>query len=452
MPLNFPRSRKFLLLGLVSAMTFLCPLTSTIFASGIQFVDQQFHNTSEILSTLAVSIFVLGFATGPLFISPLSEIYGRRLPLSCANWFFVLWQIGGALAPNFASILVFRFLTGVGGSGCLTIGAGLIADVFVVEERGMANALFGMGALFGPVLGPVIGGFIAQRAGWRWIFWVLFIASAVMSVFVEIFNKETHYHILMKRKTIRLRKELNRPELQSCYAISQSASQRALFRHGMMRPLKMLFYSPIVFLLATYMAVVYGLLYLIFTNMAQVFATTYHFAADLTGLVFLSLGIGFVIGMASVAKLSDSTVIRMTKANNGVSTPEMRLPACIIYACFVPITFFWFGWTADKAVFWIVPVIGLVPFAIGLMGIFLPIQTYIIDAFPEHAASGVAAITILRSLFGAFLPLAGPSMFSKLGLGWGNSVLGFIAIAVIPFPAFIYNYGGRIRDKYPIQL
>ena len=415
-------------------------------------MDIQFHNTSSILSSFAVSIFVLGFAFGPLFISPLSEIYGRRAPLSGANWFFVLFQLGGALAPNFASVLVFRLLAGIGGSGCLTIGAGVIADLFFVEQRGLANALFGMGALFGPVLGPVIGGFIAQRAGWRWIFWVLLMASGVMAVGVELLNKETHHHIIMRRKTNRLRKELNRPELRSCYDNEQTLDSGAVFLHHLVRPLKMLFFSPIVFLLATYMAVVYGLLYLIFTSMSQVFVTTYHFAPDVSGLVFLSLGVGFAVGLASVAKLSDSTVIRLTKANGGVSTPEMRLPACVVFACIVPITFFWFGWTADKAVYWLVPVIGLVPFAIGLMGIFLPIQTYVIDAFPEYAASGVAAITVLRSLFGAFLPLAGPSMFAKLGLGWGNSVLGFIAIALIPVPALIYKYGGIIREKYLIKL
>jgi hypothetical protein len=97
-------------------------------------------------------------------------------------------------------------------------------------------------------------------------------------------------------------------------------------------------------------------------------------------------------------------------------------------------------------------VIGLVPFGFGMMGIFIPIQTYTIDSFPAFAASGVAALTVSRSLFGAFLPLAGPSMYQALGLGWGNSVLGFIAIALIPAPLMIYKFGGRIRKNHPIKL
>jgi hypothetical protein len=94
----------------------------------------------------------------------------------------------------------------------------------------------------------------------------------------------------------------------------------------------------------------------------------------------------------------------------------------------------------------------MIPFGIGVIGVFIPIQTYVIDAFPDYAASATAALITSRSLFGALLPLAVPSMYAKLGYGWGNSVLGFIAIAMIPAPALIYKFGGRIRKNHPIKL
>jgi predicted MFS family arabinose efflux permease len=112
----------------------------------------------------------------------------------------------------------------------------------------------------------------------------------------------------------------------------------------------MLFLSPIILLLSIYMAVVYGLLYLLFTTITSVFIQTYHWQPDICGLAYVGIGIGFFAGVAVVAKISDQTVVRMTKANNGVFEPEMRLPACIFFACWVPITFFWYGWSADKAV------------------------------------------------------------------------------------------------------
>lgn len=86
------------------------------------------------------------------------------------------------------------------------------------------------------------------------------------------------------------------------------------------------------------------------------------------------------------------------------------------------------------------------------MGIFSPLQTYMIDAFPQYAASAIAGITCMRSLFGALLPLAGPSMYKTLGLGWGDSLLGFIAVAFIPIPALLFKYGKTVRETYPIKL
>lgn len=147
MPLNFSRSRKWLLLSLIGCITFMAPFASTVFASGVEEMDLEFGNTNSILTSLTVSVFVLGFAVGPLFLSPLSEIYGRRPVLAAGNAFFCLWQIGCALAPNINTLIAFRFLAGVGGSGCLSNGGGVIADLFPQEKRGLASALFALGPL-----------------------------------------------------------------------------------------------------------------------------------------------------------------------------------------------------------------------------------------------------------------------------------------------------------------
>ncbi|KAH8659113.1 major facilitator superfamily transporter multidrug resistance [Tricladium varicosporioides] len=453
MPLNFPEKRKWILIALLGAITFISPLASSMFAPGVLFMNQTFHNTSTILSSLTVSIFVLGYVIGPLLLAPLSEIYGRRFVLTGANAFFAVWQIGCALAPNLSALIVFRFLAGIGGSGCLTIGGGVIADIFHPDRRGLATSLYSLGPLFGPVVGPICGGFIAQRIGWRWVFWILLIAGASVTCGIELLNRETNPRVLIHRKVKKLSKELNRDDLVSCYDTNGPAhSSSHILLNGMIRPLKMLFLSPIIFLMSLYMAVVYGLLYLLFTTITEVFITTYHWQPELCGLAYIGLGIGFFAGLVVVGKISDPTVVRMTKANGGVFEPEMRLPACIFFAFFIPISFFWYGWAAEKAVHWIIPIIGLIPFGFGMMGIFIPIQTYTIDSFPSFAASGVAALTVSRSLFGAFLPLAGPAMYDALGYGWGNSVLGFIAIGLIPAPMLIYKYGGKIRKEHPVKL
>ena len=82
----------------------------------------------------------------------------------------------------------------------------------------------------------------------------------------------------------------------------------------------------------------------------------------------------------------------------------------------------------------------------------MPVITYLVDAFTIHSASALAANTVLRSIAGALLPLAGPKMYAKLGLGWGNSLLGFVALAMIPLPYLFYKHGERIRTSPRFQV
>jgi hypothetical protein len=70
-----------------------------------------------------------------------------------------------------------------------------------------------------------------------------------------------------------------------------------------------------------------------------------------------------------------------------------------------------------------------------------------VDAYTIHAASVSAASTVFRSLLGALIPLAGNSMYDALGIGWGTSVLGFIAVAFMPMPLIFWRYGERIRES-----
>ncbi|QKX55433.1 uncharacterized protein TRUGW13939_02526 [Talaromyces rugulosus] len=482
-PRNFAPAKKWTLLAFISAITFLSPLASSMNAPGISIMDAEFHNSSTVLSSFAVSVFVLGFSVlipkyyhfrllgfsfllqnwcantvivcqvGPLLLSPLSEIYGRQPILNIANIFFSLWQIGCALAPNINALIAFRFFAGVGGSACLTIGGGIIADLFVVEQRGLATAMFSIGPLFGPVVGPLIGGFIAQRAGWRWVYWVLLCATGTVTIGNIILNSETNHVVLMQRKTANLRKEIDRPELRSVYDIDSKVKKtRDVLIQGIFRPLRILFRSPILLFLALYFAFVFGCMYLLFTTLSTLYIEVYHWEVELCGLAYIGLGMSFCVGVIVVARTSDATVVRLTKANNNVYEPEMRLASSVIFALFIPISFFWYGWTSDKHVHWVVPIIALIPFGFGMMGIFLPVQTYFIDAGGRYAASAIAGLTAFRCLFGAFLPLAGPSMYASLGLGWGNSLLGFVALALVPVPAVIFKYGSRFRQRHPINL
>ncbi|RLL95262.1 hypothetical protein CFD26_104670 [Aspergillus turcosus] len=446
-PVNWHKKRKWMNVTSVAFLTFLTPLASSMVAPAQALVIESFHITSQSLASFVVSIYLVGFAVGPLVLGPLSEIYGRLRIYQACNAVFIVWNIACAVAPNIGSLLAFRLFAGIAGSCPLTLGAGSIADLFVPEERGAAMSIYSMGPLMGPIVGPIAGGYLAEAAGWRWIFWVLSMAGGAVFAFSLVFQTESYEPVLLQRRVDQLRKETGNMTLRS--KLAQNISARDNFIRSIVRPTKMLFLSPIVAIFSLYLGIAYGYLYLLFTTITTVYQTTYHFSEGAAGLTFLGIGVGSLIGLLIFGTISDRILIYLTKQNNGVREPEFRMPPLIPGSLFIPLGLFWYGWSAEKHLHWMMPIVGTGWVGFGMLATFLTIQTYLVDAFSEHAASVTASATVVRSLIGAFLPLAGPAMYARLGLGWGNAILGFIALAMLPLPVVFYYYGKTIRT-YPM--
>ncbi|KAJ5773863.1 hypothetical protein N7457_008759 [Penicillium paradoxum] len=450
-PMNWSGGRKWTIIGMVSFVTFLTPLASSMFAPGIRQVLEDFGSTSKVLSTFVVSVYVLGFAFGPLVVAPVSEYSGRAWVYNVCNVLFVIFNIASALAPNMASLIVFRFLDGFAGVAAITCGSGTIADLVPSEKRGQAMAIWSLGPLFGPIIGPVTGGFLVEATDWRWVFWVLAIASGVVTVVFFFAVPETYAPVLLERKAARLRKSTGNTAYKS--RLDSGIPPKQLFIRSLIRPSKMLILSPIVALMSTYIAVLYGFLYILFTTFTIVFEGQYNFNASASGLSFLGSGVGMLIGLAYVGTLSDRK-IRLKLERKETPVPEDRLPMYLTIpgSLAIPAGLFVYGWSTDKVVHWIVPEIGNAVIGFGMIIILMCVQTYLVDAFLAHAASAVAACTVLRSLLGALLPLCGLQMYEKMGLGWGNSLLAFLALAMAPIPILFQIWGEKLRTKWAIDL
>ncbi|KAI9751778.1 MAG: hypothetical protein M1835_001169 [Candelina submexicana] len=442
-PLNWSNGLKWGNIAVISAITFITPLASSMFAPGIPQVMSEFYSSNDLLAGFVVSVYVLGYAFGPLLIAPLSELYGRLVIYHSCNALFVIFTIACAVSSNLNMLIAFRFFEGCAGSAPLTIGGGTIADMIVQEKRGGAMAVWAMGPLMGPVVGPVAGGFLSQAKGWRWVFWVIAIVAGAISLMAVFLLRETNASTLLALKTKRLRKLTQNQDLRS--KMDTGIGPRQLFLTSIIRPSKMLLFSPIVLSLSLYMAIVYGYLYLLFTTFTLVYEDRYGFSSGTVGLTYLGIGVGMFVGLAFVGVLSDKIV--QSKSKNGVMKPEYRLPPMIPGALCIPIGLFWYGWSAESHTHWIIPILGTLLIGAGVLVVFMAIQTYLVDAFTLHAASAIAANTVLRSTCGALLPLAGQKMYAKLGLGWGNSLLAFVALALCPMPWIFLRYGERIRTN-----
>ncbi|KAF2007943.1 MFS general substrate transporter [Amniculicola lignicola CBS 123094] len=447
-PMNWAFRKKWGTVILVSAITFLTPLASSMFAPGVPEVMETFHSTNDMLEGFMVSVYVLGFAFGPLIIAPLSEMYGR-LPLyhSC-NVAFVVFTIAAAVASNMSMFIVFRFFMGCFGGAPLVLGGGTIADLISREQRATAMVVWMMGPTIGPCVGPIIGGFLTEAKGWRWNFWFVAIVAGSFCLMSFYCMNETSASTILARKTKRLRKETGNDKLRS--KLDSDLSTTDLFKFSIVRPAKMFFRSPICFAMCTYVAITYSYLYILFTTFTEVFTSQYHWKGGVIGLSFLGLGIGSLIGQTVFTHYGNKLAQKHMLA--GTFVPEHRLHIMAYGGPFLPIGLFWYGWSVQAGVHYMVPMIGTGFIGFGLLMTFMPASTYLVDVFTVHAASAMAASTVSRSFCAALIPLSSQQMYAAMGYGWGNSLLGFVGLAMVPLPLLFIKYGAKVRGWTTVKL
>lgn len=446
-PKNWPFKKKWAATLVVSSFTFISPVSSSMVAPALGVISAQFGITNQVEQSLTLSVFVLAYAIGPLFLGPLSEMFGRVYVLQLANLFYLFFNLGCGLAQTSGQLIAFRFLSGLGGSAPLALGGGVLSDLFNPEERGRAISIYSLAPLLGPAVGPIAGGFIAENTTWRWVFYATTIADAFIQFSGLFFLQETYAPVLLHRKKMMLIKETGNDQLHTEFDRPDRTILNTL-KVSLSRPFILLGTQVIVQVLALYMAYLYGLMYLVLSTFPTLWETRYGESVGIGGLNYISLGVGFFLGTQICAPCQDRIYRALKARNNGVGKPEFRVPLMIPGALLVPIGLFWYGWTAQAHTHWILPNIGAALFAAGVIIGFQCIQTYIVDSYTRYAASAVGAATVLRSLAGFGFPLFAPYMYAALDYGWGNSLLGFIAIALgFPAPFLLWKYGEGLRKK-----
>lgn len=134
--------------------------------------------------------------------------------------------------------------------------------------------------------------------------------------------------------------------------------------------------------------------------------------------------------------------------------PEWRIPPMLLGGLLTPTGLFIYGWAARPDVHWLVPDLGCVVLAAGLIIAFQAAQAYVTDAYgASHAASAAAVGAFLRTMCGFSFPLFAPAMYDALGVAWGNSLLAFLTLGLaVPSPILLWFYGERIRGWSTLGL
>ncbi|KAI1746382.1 major facilitator superfamily domain-containing protein [Xylaria scruposa] len=451
-PQNWSEAKTWVHVLIVSLLTFLVPLGATMFAPATQQVMQELKPSATgengVLASLMVSIYVLGWALGPLVLAPLSESDGRLPVYTVTSVLYIAATVACALAPSIGFLVFFRFVAGSVGSAPLTIGGGTISDLVPVQTRGLALSLYMFGPILGPSVGPLMGGYLVETLGWRWIFWVLAILYGVMTIVQVFFMSETYPATILEKKTRSLRQKTGNFALRS--KLDQGISARQVLVRAITRPTRMLIMSPINLILALVSAYVNGVVFLLLTTAPVMFRVEYGFTARDVGLAFIGFGIGNIGGLATFTLTSDR-IIQKRAAQRRLRPEDRLLPALAA----LPILAFgllWYGWSATAHTHWAVPIAGSAFIGAGNVLFSSAVIGYLIDSFTIYAASAIASNTILRSIGGTALPLGGQHLYAILGWGWGSSLLAFVALLMTTMLAYLYLRGEVLRSRYPVRL
>lgn len=447
-PYNWPRRKKLFVFFTAIVTVINSTLGSSLPSGAITFIAEDFHVTQRVQLPLPISCFLAGYIFGPAICGPLSENNGRKYVLFGFFLTATIFTMACAVAPNWPSLLFFRFVCGFGFSGPIAIVSGIFADIYSdPSARGMAMAWFIVATTAGPIAAPIISGFIAENTTWRWVFGVaaLFAAAAVPLI---IIMPETYGPALLSSKAKRLRQETGDPDI-----IAKTDLQKKTLRHVltvvMTRPFRMLFQEVIVMCVSAYCALAYGIFYLYFEAYPIIFQgpdSVYKWSPGLAGLAFIPIILGTLVA-APIFVWWDSYLAQARNRGEKWAQQEeyRRLPLACIGGPLYVVSLFWIGWSAKPGVHWLAPVASGITFGMGFLLIFMALLTYLTDAYEIFAASAQGIASMCRSVFGVVLPLASHRMFSSLGIAWACSVLAFLSLgmAVIPF-AFIW-YGDQIR-------
>ncbi|KAB8203900.1 major facilitator superfamily domain-containing protein [Aspergillus parasiticus] len=441
-PKNWSKAFKWYCTMVVAFTCFVVAFASSVITADIEGPAEEFGVSREV-SLVVVTVFVIGFGVGPMAFAPMSEMFGRRPVYALTLLIAVIFIIPCAVSKNIGTLIVCRAIDGIAFSAPMTLVGGTLADLWKNEERGVPMAAFSASPFLGPAIGPLAGGYLADAAGWRWLYWLMLILAFVAWVLITFTVPETYAPTILKRRAKKLRKTQN----DSKYVTETELDSRPLgekLRIFFFRPFQLLFLEPIVLFISIYMSVLYGLLYMFFVAYPIVYQGGKGWSAGSTGLMFIPLAIG-VIMSAACSPFINKHYLSLYAKYGGKPPAEARLIPMMFSCWFIPIGLFIFAWTSYPQIHWFGPAIGGWPVGFGFIFLYNSANNYLVDTYQHQAASALAAKTFLRSIWGASTVLFTEQMYDRLGDQWASTLLAFIALACCAIPYVFYFKGETIR-------
>ncbi|KZF19007.1 putative MFS multidrug resistance transporter [Xylona heveae TC161] len=488
--LDYVRKEKWAITFIISMAAVAAPLGSTIFFPSLPELSKDFH-TSPTTANLSVAFYMLSMSIFPLWWSSFSESLGRRTVYLISFCLFLLWSILSAVSTSIAMLIVMRALAGGASASVQAVGAGTIADIWEVRERGKAMGTFFLGPLCGPLFAPIIGGALAQRWGWRSTQWFLAIYGGLLVLALFFGLPETLKHTkpflqgdspspttsppphganveTESKSADTFAKQPSssstpRPDLQrtittrSVILRKRTTTIILALKRILLDPLRIILYLrfPVVLITVYYASITFGSLYILNISVQHTFsAAPYHFRTIIVGLLYIPNSLGYFIASFLGGRWTDTIMHREARRagrydEDGklILLPEDRMRENVwVAAALYPAALVWYGWSAQEGVFWFVPMLANFFFGIGTMLVFGTVTTMLTEFMPKTSSAGVAVNNFIRNIFSAVGVVVAQPLLDAIGNGWLFTALGIIAALSSAVIWAMKRFGPRWRD------
>ncbi|KMU88216.1 conserved hypothetical protein, variant [Coccidioides immitis H538.4] len=390
-----------------------------------------------------------------LHASPRSPIFSFAL--------FVLWSVLSAIASSIGMLIVMRLLGGGASASVQAVGAGTIADIWEVKERGRAMGIFYLGPLCGPLLAPIIGGVLSQAWDWRSTQWFLAIYGGVGFLLLLFGLPETLPR--PKKPSADSQESVQRSlsRVSSRQVVEATAKWLKLARIVFIDPLGILLYLrfPAVLLTVYYGSIAFGSLYILNISVQDTFSKApYNFSMLIVGLLYIPNSLGYIVASLTGGPWMDRIMQREARRANRVDEngkliyrPEDRMREnAWLGAILYPVALIVYGWTAEKGVYWIVPIICNFFFGLGSMIIFSMSTTMLTEFMPKKSSSGVAVNNFARNTFSCIGGIVTAPIIHGIGNGWLFTIIGLVALASCSVIWAMKKFGPQWRVSMDARL
>ncbi|KAI9362165.1 major facilitator superfamily domain-containing protein [Pilaira anomala] len=331
-----------------------------------------YFNTDLTTINATFALFLLMNGVMPLFWAPLSERIGRKWIYISAMALFTITTIICGISKNIGMFFTFRIIQGCFACVGQGIGSGTISDLFEAHERGKMMSYYVLSLILGPPVAAIVGGYIDQYLGWQWIFYIMAIMGALLTICGTLFLSESFY----------------RPDQKNLPKPSSLGDRLRRMKFNPFATL-ILLKEPDVFLACLPIGVSFGCFYFFVAILPSTFSSIYGFSPSQVGLCFIACGLGNALGSLIAGQVDYRYCMYQKKKNGGADVKEYKLK--LMYPA-VPFIFFgsaFYGWLLHFKIHWMASLVAFAFYSCSYMFTVTIVTNYMVETNLKVAASGI---------------------------------------------------------------